>query len=816
MDGSGYPELKDMSDALSYADAVAKSMQLLLNSLERRFEEMATTGKLAWPKELGQSTDQLKILLGKVEGQLTRMKAEGTFGQERKKTNGTGNQGNEKSLEAEGVLSADKASDMLEAVSEQDVVPEVLGKPADGDAFKASSMKGERINLRQREGEDSQQQGCLAMPGVSLVCPGVFGAARSMQLQSRVRAGRVSDSDSEWSEHVDPTTGLTFYHNKKTKVSSWTKPGEDSEAEVAEASLDPSLVEVEEEVPVEVLTSTKVSRGLSSKSLRGHMQERNRHAGGSLKPDVGHHHRSFLIDPRWAAKLFWDFFVMFVVLFDALILPFQLAFKNNNHDEFDEFWFWWTTVLFGVDIIFNFNTAIQVDDDGSRPDALLRDRKTIAIAYVKGWFAIDFFSTVPWAKLASLLAHDEGGGSTQAAKLLKVVKFLRLMRLMRMLRMAKLRKLWERVEDEIGSVLLVQSMMLVRILLIVIAICHWSACIFWMVGNPESLITDLMPDHVYEEFVGVPHWTTVTRTLGPIGPSQQTWRWIDRPTSESYIFCFYWTLGVMRTMPAEVIPVNLAERIFVLLFMFFALSAFAISVASLTQAYFKISERSRSFTDELFAVRMLLKRLKMLDNQTRRRVREYLTLMFERRRIMAKESNLLQQLPDELKEEVERAKLLQHLLRLPGMDELNKHQLAEICHKENHCAALYVMCPGDVACTMGEEAVCAWVLCAGRLQALDSFGEVMILGEESLDAIDEDCLWTDQPMESLFTVTAYTACEMLKINRDKFISIASQQEEVWRCQSSKRNAPMAQKALPNQPMNTTVSAAATVSSISAG
>ena len=41
----------------------------------------------------------------------------------------------------------------------------------------------------------------------SLVCPGVFGAARSMQLQSRVRAGRVSDSDSEWSEHVDPTTG---------------------------------------------------------------------------------------------------------------------------------------------------------------------------------------------------------------------------------------------------------------------------------------------------------------------------------------------------------------------------------------------------------------------------------------------------------------------------------------------------------------------------------------------------------------------------------------------------------------------------------
>lgn len=127
--------------------------------------------------------------------------------------------------------------------------------------------------------------------------------------------------------------------------------------------------------------------------------------------------------------------------------------------------------------------------------------------------------------------------------------------------------------------------MLVRILLIVIAICHWSACIFWMVGNPESLITDLMPEAVYEawaerkraqrcskmlkrivskEFLHVPHWTTISRPckvsqktffrvdVRTLGPSQGTWRWIDRPTSESYIFCFYWTLGVMRSQPQAV------------------------------------------------------------------------------------------------------------------------------------------------------------------------------------------------------------------------------------------------------------------------
>jgi len=516
-----------------------------------------------------------------------------------------------------------------------------------------------------------------------------------------------------------------------------------------------------------------------------------------------------LIDPRWGTKLFWDFFVMFVVLADALILPFQLAFKNDKQDGFDEFWFWWTTILFGIDIVANFNTAIQVDDDGSRPDALIRDRRAIALVYARGWFGIDFFSTVPWPRLVSIFAGgEEGGGSTQAAKLLKVVKFLRLMRLMRMLRMAKLRKLWERVEDEIGSVLLVQSMMLVRILVIVVAICHWSACIFWIVGSPESLITDLMPHEMYEEFAQVPHWTTIFRTHGP---EQGVWRWVDRPTSESYIFCFYWTLGVMRTMPAEVTPVNLAERIFVLLFMFFALSAFAISVASLTQAYFKISERSRSFTDELFAVRMHMKKLK-IDQGCRRKIKEFLALMFERRRIMAKEANLLGVLPQRLRDEVDRAKHLQHLLRLPGVSELSKGKLAEIC---DNCVELMDMCPGDEACRMNEVASAAWVLCAGRLQASDAWGEVMILGDESLDAVDEDCLWSREPVESPFTVSAYTACEMLRIDRDKFIRIASQ-DEVWKCESRKHNVPMAQKKLPNEGFNTDNSSAATVGALSAG
>ncbi|CAK0833191.1 unnamed protein product [Prorocentrum cordatum] len=63
----------------------------------------------------------------------------------------------------------------------------------------------------------------------------------------------------------------------------------------------------------------------------------------------------------------------------------------------------------------------------------------------------------------------------------------------------------------------------------------------------------------------------------------------------------------MRTMPAEVTPVKLSERMFVLLFMFFAVMALAINVARITHAWFKFSARRDAFKEDMAYVRMHLR-----------------------------------------------------------------------------------------------------------------------------------------------------------------------------------------------------------------
>lgn len=55
-------------------------------------------------------------------------------------------------------------------------------------------------------------------------------------------------------------------------------------------------------------------------------------------------------------------------------------------------------ILFAIDILFTFNTAIE-DRDGD----LISDRKIVNSRYLRGWFTIDLISTVPFVEIFELM-----------------------------------------------------------------------------------------------------------------------------------------------------------------------------------------------------------------------------------------------------------------------------------------------------------------------------------------------------------------------------------------------------------------------------
>merc|ERR1719174_231522 len=498
-----------------------------------------------------------------------------------------------------------------------------------------------------------------------------------------------------------------------------------------------------------------------------------------------------VMNPNWPGRLCWDLGVIVVVLIDAMILPFQMAFLEDESFFLDVFWLWLTTSFFLFDMILSVLTAYTAgpNEPNVLEGKLVTDKWRIMRNYARTWFPIDFASTIPWGVFADVMSGGGGdtGRSAQMAKLTKIIKFVRFLRLMRMLRLAKLATIWERVEASLGNLLLQQSVAMFRVLFMLISICHWNACIWWMIGNPESIFTEMLSEEAKAEFNQQRHWTTEVHNGV---------KWIDASVSEKYIFCFYWTLGVMRTMPSEVKPVNLPERLYVMVFMFFAFSAFAICVALITQTFFKFSERKRIYDDDMAAVRSYMRNINASES-VQTSVKAFLRHLYDRRRIQAKEDGMLRNLPPSLLSHWKSARINRHIDKLSILKDLPPKARGYIVE----LAQIQDLAPGTRLCRKGREVEAAFVLVSGRLAIREEEDEddgpdsPRILpgtktsksSDEKLfcgGSVDEECLLHASPLTSEFTLIASVCAEVLRIDRTEFFKLMLKYEDFKRSFSS--------------------------------
>jgi len=87
---------------------------------------------------------------------------------------------------------------------------------------------------------------------------------------------------------------------------------------------------------------------------------------------------SWLIHPDNTIKLIFDLTAFLLILFQAIILPFKLAFsfETSNLTNFDYF----ADIYFIVDVFLNFNTGIY------KEGIVIMDRDYIVKEYAKTWY----------------------------------------------------------------------------------------------------------------------------------------------------------------------------------------------------------------------------------------------------------------------------------------------------------------------------------------------------------------------------------------------------------------------------------------------
>ena len=199
--------------------------------------------------------------------------------------------------------------------------------------------------------------------------------------------------------------------------------------------------------------------------------------------------------PRWTRdpdsnfSAAWDLTQVVLLLYVAITVPLRAGFSLEV-----ELWSlgffvdMFIDIYFITDICLNFKTAYY-NKDGTREERL----GPIAIHYMKGWFFIDFVSTLPVSYVPYFIDQpavvDVAGSLAAAAEAegasnFRAMKALRLVRLSKMLRLARIKKILMKYGDNVN----LQTYINVGFTMFTIFfLVHLLTCFFYMVGSGEEV-----------------------------------------------------------------------------------------------------------------------------------------------------------------------------------------------------------------------------------------------------------------------------------------------------------------------------------------
>uniref|UniRef100_A0A3Q2Q481 Potassium voltage-gated channel subfamily H member 7 n=1 Tax=Fundulus heteroclitus TaxID=8078 RepID=A0A3Q2Q481_FUNHE len=172
-------------------------------------------------------------------------------------------------------------------------------------------------------------------------------------------------------------------------------------------------------------------------------------------------------------KAVWDWLILLLVIYTAILTPYSAAFLLNDQEEQRRRECGYSCsplnvvdlmvdIMFIIDILINFRTTYV-----NHNEEVVSHPTKIAIHYFKGWFLIDMVAAIPFDLLIF------GSGSDETTTLIGLLKTARLLRLVRVAR--KLDRY-----SEYGAAVLMLLMCIFAL------IAHWLACIWYAIGNVEK------------------------------------------------------------------------------------------------------------------------------------------------------------------------------------------------------------------------------------------------------------------------------------------------------------------------------------------
>ncbi|XP_033639765.1 potassium voltage-gated channel unc-103-like isoform X1 [Asterias rubens] len=452
-------------------------------------------------------------------------------------------------------------------------------------------------------------------------------------------------------------------------------------------------------------------------------------------------------------KAVWDWIILLLVIYTAIVTPYNAAFLLNHPDEEAKLDKDPTTrnivgverykepltlidlmvdVMFIIDILINFRTTYV-----NKNDEVVSNPGKIAVHYFKGWFLIDAVAAIPFDLLLF------GGTDQQSTTLIGLLKTARLLRLVRVAR--KLDRY-----SEYGAALLLLLMCTFAM------IAHWLACIWFAIGQAEKAAD------THHNNIG---WLDdlAKKTNMPYN---------ETSLESKYITALYFTFSSLTSVGfGNVSPNTNSEKIFSICVMLIGSLMYASIFGNVSAIIQRLYSGTARYHTQMMRVKEFI-RFHQIPNPLRQRLEEYFQHAWSYTNGIDM-NMVLKSFPECLQADIclhLNRNLLNNCAAFKGASP-GCLRAFSMKFKTTHAP------PGDTLIHRGDVLSALYFICRGSIEILRDDVVLAILGKD--DVFGENFCEYDSVGKSKCNVRALTYCDLHKILREDLLEILDMYPEFY-------------------------------------